>query len=81
MDKTLLHTTMLSAVNAYEPSELISRIVGTVLLTLVAYFCSPRGLQGAALRLLGKKINKEIRDRASPRRSAARGRPVPCRFH
>ena len=33
MDKTLLHTIMLSTVNAYEPSELISRIVGTVLLT------------------------------------------------
>ena len=31
---------------------------------LVAYFCSPRGLQGAALKLLGKKISKEIRDRA-----------------
>jgi hypothetical protein len=33
MDKTLLHTIMLSTVNAYEPSELISRIVGTALLT------------------------------------------------
>ena len=32
MDKTLLHTIMLSTVNAYEPSELISRIVGSVLL-------------------------------------------------
>jgi len=38
MDKTLLHTTMLSAVNAYEPSELISRIVGTVLLTWLLTF-------------------------------------------
>lgn len=38
MDKTLLHTTMLSAVNAYEPSELISWIVGTVLLTSLLAF-------------------------------------------
>ena len=33
MDKTLLYTIMLSTVNTYEPSELISRIVGPVLLT------------------------------------------------
>ena len=33
MDKTLLYTIMLSTVNAYEPSELISRIFGTALLT------------------------------------------------
>ena len=38
MDKTLLHTIMLSTVNAYEPSELISRIVGTVLLTWLVTF-------------------------------------------
>jgi hypothetical protein len=48
---------------------------------LVAYFCSPRGLQGTPLKLLGNKISKEIRDRASPRRSAAGRRPVPSRFH
>ena len=38
MDKTLLYTIMLSTVNAYEPSELISPIVGTVLLTWLLTF-------------------------------------------
>ena len=38
MGKTLLHTIMLSTVNAYEPSELTSWIVGTFLLTCLVTF-------------------------------------------
>jgi len=38
MDKTLLYTIMLSTVNAYEPSELTSWIVGTFLLTCLVTF-------------------------------------------
>ena len=38
MDETLLYTIMLSTVNAYEPSELTSWIVGTFLLTCLVTF-------------------------------------------
>jgi len=46
---------MLSTVNAYEPSELISQLVGTVLLTLVIL----EAYRGRA-KTLGKEISKEI---------------------
>ena len=74
MDKTLLHT-----IYAFDGECL--RALGINIsdswycsANLVAYLSSPRSLQGASLKLLGKEISQEIRDRVSPRRSAAGGR-------
>jgi hypothetical protein len=59
MDKTLLYTIMLSNGECLRALGINILDSWNFSANLLGYFRSPRGLQGAALELLGEKISKD----------------------